>query len=60
VIYSAHPGHRERGRLESLTNNFLYVVFRCNGDWANFELYTAAPVLAANLDFEQAAAVTST
>jgi len=32
VIYHAMPGHLERGRIKSWTNQFIYVVFHCPDD----------------------------
>jgi hypothetical protein len=52
VIYHAMPGHLERGRIKSWTNQFIYVVFHCPDDqWDNFEDYTAAPTRPEDLEF---------
>jgi hypothetical protein len=52
VIYSAVPGHIERGRIKSWTDQFIYVVYRVPDDqWDRFEDYTAAPTRPEDLEF---------
>jgi hypothetical protein len=51
IVYSILPPCRDRGRLKSWTKQFVYVVFRCGGNWADYTDYTAAPTLPEYLDF---------
>lgn len=45
----AHKGHypmpavyQEIGRIKSWNSEYVFVVYHCNKDWDNFEVYTAA------------------
>jgi hypothetical protein len=40
MIYSVRPGHLKRGRIKSWSTKFVFVVFRCGGNWANFDEFT--------------------
>jgi hypothetical protein len=51
VIYRAHPDHVERGRIMTWSNQFVYVVYRCAGQWDRFEDYMPAPTLPEDLEF---------
>lgn len=35
------PG-KEKGRIKSWNNSFVFVVYHCGDDWENFQNYTAA------------------
>jgi hypothetical protein len=50
--------HRERGRIKSIGDRFIYVVFRCNERCGDYRDYTAAPCLPQYLYFEQEEPVT--
>lgn len=52
VSYCILPPHCDRGRIKSWSKQFVYVVFRCGGNWDDFIDYTAAPTLPEYLDFE--------
>ena len=52
VTYCTRPEHRERGRIKSWNDRFVYVVYRCGDDWDNFADFTAAPTLPQDLSFE--------
>jgi hypothetical protein len=52
VIYSVLPAHVERGRIKTWNDRFIYVVYRCDGRWDDYEQFTAAPTLPENLIFE--------
>ena len=42
VEYHGHAGERERGKIKSWNDKHIFVVYKCNNDWANFKNYTAA------------------
>ncbi len=45
VTYLAHPGAKyEHGIVKSNTSNphQVFVVYKCNGNWDNYQNYTAA------------------
>lgn len=35
----------DRGIVKSTGHGYVYVVFKCDGDWDNYQNYTAAAVL---------------
>lgn len=41
VEYIGLNGEREKGRIKSWNQSFIFVVYKCNGDWNNYENYTA-------------------
>jgi hypothetical protein len=51
VSYCTLPLQRNHGPIKGWTKQFVYVVFRCDGNWEDFADYTAAPTLAEYLDF---------
>jgi len=40
VLYVGMAGEREQGRIESWNQSFIFVVYKCDGDWDNYENYT--------------------
>jgi hypothetical protein len=42
VIYTAPHGKQEIGRIKSWNEQFIFVVYNCAGEWAEFDNYTAA------------------
>ena len=42
VIYSDTTGNKERGRIKSWNNIFVFVVYNCDENWDNYRNYTAA------------------
>jgi hypothetical protein len=51
VIYSARSVQSERGRIKDWTDQLIYVVYDCAGDWDRFEEYTAAATDPEDLEF---------
>ena len=59
---SAHPGHHplparheEWGRIKSWNDKFVFVVYKCAGNWDDFENYTAQATEAKDLVIPSAA-----
>ena len=42
VEYHGQAGEREVGRVKSSNHKWVFVVYHCDGDWDNFQNYTAA------------------
>lgn len=40
VEYTASHGAKERGRLKSWNNIFIFVVYKCGGEWKRFQDFT--------------------
>ena len=47
VIYRG----KERGRIKSWNNKFIFVVYACAGNWDEFERYTAASTEPCDLEW---------
>lgn len=41
VLYVGQAGERQQGRIKSWNQIFIFVVYACNGEWGNYENYTA-------------------
>ena len=41
VEYVGFAGERDKGRIKSWNQSFIFVVYKCGGDWDNYENYTA-------------------
>jgi hypothetical protein len=46
-------GMRQRGRIKTWNDRFIYVVYCCGGHWKDYEQYTAAPTLPEDLSFAE-------
>jgi hypothetical protein len=53
VIYSKIPGQQRIGRIKSWNENYIFVVYKCDGDWDNFADYTAEATRAGDLIFKE-------
>ena len=42
VHYAPFEGMKKNGRIKSIEKNCAFVVYNAEGDWENFEQYTAA------------------
>ena len=42
VLYTASHGATEKGRIKSWNDKFIFVVYKCDGNWDKFQDYTAA------------------
>lgn len=52
VLYTPFPGaKKEKGRIKSWNDKFIFVVYNCNNQWSRFEDYTAAATNPEHLQF---------
>lgn len=42
---------QEKGRIKGWNNSYIFVVYKCNEDWDNYQNYTAASTHPKSLDF---------
>jgi hypothetical protein len=40
VLYTAMHGTTEKGRIKSWNDKFIFVVYKCNGEWDRFQDFT--------------------
>lgn len=40
VEHTATTGIKERGKLKSWNNKYIFVVYKCAGNWSRFQDYT--------------------
>lgn len=41
VMYDPGYGDPEYGRIKSFNSSFVFVVYKCSGDWDHYQDYTA-------------------
>ena len=51
VEYTAPHGATERGRLKSWNSHFIFVVYKCGGEWTRFKNFTGAATKPDDLRF---------
>lgn len=51
VMYYAGYGKPEIGRIKDWNSKYVFVVYKCAGEWDNYEDYTAASTPPAHLFF---------
>ncbi len=51
VLYQDGSGKKEKGRIKSWNDKFIFVVYHCDSRWDEFENYTAAATDPADLRF---------
>lgn len=44
-------GEPEKGRIKSFNGNWVFVVFKCDGNWDSFQNYTACACNCGHLTF---------
>lgn len=42
VTYTTGHGTTERGRIKSWNDTYIFVVYKCAGEWKDYQNYTAA------------------
>ncbi len=60
VLYIAPHGKTEKGRIKSWNEKYLFVVYKCDGEWDKFQNYTGAATCPKDLRFTTAEEVIST
>lgn len=51
VEYTAPHGAKEEGRIKSWNEFFVFVVYKCAGNWSRFQDYTACATKPEDLTF---------
>lgn len=51
VLYVPQHGNSEAGRIKSWNDKFIFVVYKCDEDWDNYQNYTAAGTKPEDLRF---------
>lgn len=51
VEYHSYPANVERGRIKSWNEKWIFVVYKCDDNWACFQGYTAAATKPEDLQF---------
>jgi hypothetical protein len=51
VWYHPNWGERQAGRIKSWNDKFVFVVYKCAGNWEAFKDYTAAATKPEDLEF---------
>ena len=42
VLYTGGYGPNQKGRIKHFDGDWVFVVYKCGGNWNNFQSYTAA------------------
>ena len=53
VWYTPGKGDKEKGRIKSWNSHFIFVVYKCAGEWKRFQDFTAAATHPENIEFIQ-------
>ena len=51
VLYEGYGGEKEKGRLKSWNDKFIFVVFKCDSQWDRFQDFTGCACHPENLRF---------
>jgi len=51
VEYTGGAGEKEKGRIKSWNDNFIFVVYKCAGEWFRFKDFTAEATDPEDLEF---------
>lgn len=51
VWYVPASGDMEKGRVKSWRDDYIFVVYKCDGKWDEYEQYTAAATNPKDLEF---------
>jgi len=51
VLYTAHHGETEKGRLKSWNDTNIFVVYKCDNQWSRFKDYTGCATRPEDLRF---------
>lgn len=51
VWYKPSFGDKEKGKLKSWNSQFIFVVYKCAGEWDRFKDFTGAPTSPKDLEF---------
>ena len=59
ILYTPYAGGSEKGRLKSWNEKYIFVVYRCYGEWDKFQDYTGNATSPKDLRFTTAEEVIS-
>ena len=51
VEYQGYANEKERGKIKSWNNKYIFVVYNCAGNWSRFQDYTSVATKPENLIF---------
>lgn len=51
VEYTGGAGEQERGRIKSWNDQYVFVVYKCNGEWERFREFTGQATSPGDLKF---------
>lgn len=51
VEYRGSGGEKEKGKIKSWNNKFIFVVYKCGGNWTHFMDYTGVATKPEDLFF---------
>ena len=51
VLYEGSAGEKEKGRIKSWNSKFIFVVYKCNGEWDRFQDFTGCATNPEDLRF---------
>ena len=51
VWYTPGHGDKEKGKLKSWNSHFIFVVYKCDGEWERFRDFTGQPTKSSDLKF---------
>lgn len=53
VEYRGSVGEREKGKIKSWNNRFIFVVYKCAGEWRRFQDFTGQATMPSDLFWEK-------
>jgi len=51
VLYDPGCGRKEKGRIKSWNEHFIFVVYKCANEWGRYQEYTGCATKEADLRF---------
>lgn len=51
VIYESSTGVKEKGRIKSWNNKYVFVVYKCNFEWDKFQDFTGCATNPEDIEF---------
>jgi len=51
VLYEGSGGEKEKGRLKSWNDRYIFIVYKCDHQWSRFQDFTGAATSPENLRF---------
>lgn len=51
ILYEGSAGEKEKGKIKSWNDKFIFVVYKCNHEWNRFQDFTGCSAKPENLRF---------